>query len=147
MKHAKIPVFGKHGMGKFMLIDLEDVEKVTNVRWFVSWNGYATNRSKVNGNNTNLRAHRVIMNAPKGMDVDHINHDKLDNRKVNLRVCTRSENLFNKLNVKGYYFDKKRNRWVVDYKFIGVGWKQFKTEKEAKEFVKNELGTISRRTK
>lgn len=151
MKHAKIPVFGKHGVGKFMLVDVEDVELVAGVRWYVSWNGYATNRSKTNGKNTNLRAHRVIMDAPLGMDVDHINHNKLDNRKSNLRVCTRSENLSNRTGVKGYYYAKSRNRWVVDCTFIGVSWKQFRTEKEARMFVKTMVeekgGRISRRRK
>jgi hypothetical protein len=40
--------------------------------------------------------HRVITGAAHGFDVDHINHDALDNRRVNLRVCTRSENLANR---------------------------------------------------
>lgn len=40
--------------------------------------------------------HRAVMGYPKGMDVDHINGDPLDNRKVNLRACTRSENCMNK---------------------------------------------------
>lgn len=151
MKHARIPVFGKDGIGKFMLVDVEDVERIANVRWFVSWNGYALNRSKVNGKNTTLRAHRVIMDAPLGMDIDHLNHNKLDNRKDNLRICTRSENLFNKLGVRGYYFNPKRNRWIVDYRFIGVNWKQFTTEKEARAFVQEKLNNkdeqISRRYK
>ena len=40
--------------------------------------------------------HRVIMNPPKGMEVDHINGDCLDNRRCNLRVCTGAENCKNR---------------------------------------------------
>jgi hypothetical protein len=39
--------------------------------------------------------HRQVTEPPKGMVVDHINHNKLDNRRANLRVCTRRENIFN----------------------------------------------------
>jgi len=39
--------------------------------------------------------HRIVMGAPKGMDVDHINSNGLDNRKENLRLCTRSQNCMN----------------------------------------------------
>ena len=40
--------------------------------------------------------HRLITAAPPGMEVDHINHDTLDNRKENLRVCTKSQNQLNR---------------------------------------------------
>ena len=43
-----------------------------------------------------IMIHKFIMNAPKGMCVDHINHDGLDNRRENLRICTYSQNSQNK---------------------------------------------------
>ena len=73
----------------------------------------------MNGN-TGLRLHRFIMNAPKGKVVDHINHNKLDNRKCNLRVCTQSQNTMNSSlrsdNSSGYtgvYWYKSRSKWLV----------------------------------
>ena len=76
--------------------------------------------------------HRLILNAMKGMDVDHINHDGLDNRRSNLRLCTRSENLRNQralrssTGLKGIHLDK-RGRWTAyikpnaqkSHKFLG----------------------------
>lgn len=40
--------------------------------------------------------HRYIMNPPDDMTIDHINHDPLDNRRENLRICTQAENNKNK---------------------------------------------------
>jgi hypothetical protein len=59
---------------------------------------------------------RLVMNAPEGTMVDHINHDTLDNRKVNLRICSRAQNAMNmrrqrqsRSRFKGVYFhDAKR---------------------------------------
>lgn len=83
--------------------------------------------------------HRLIMNTPEGMLVDHINHDCLDNRKSNLRICTHAENARNKRPVigtskyKGVYWDKTNKKWEAhirkgkDVKYLG----QFKCEKKA----------------
>lgn len=69
-------------------------------------------------NNKLYALHRVIMNCPKNKCVDHINHDKLDNRKINLRICTYSENSLNtvyepKYKQRGVYYNKRDNVWMV----------------------------------
>ena len=71
----------------------EDFDKIKNHSWYLSNNGYVQTRidDKIVG------IHRLIMNAPDDMCVDHINHDKLNNRRENLRVCTIQENNFNQI--------------------------------------------------
>lgn len=66
------------------------------------------------------------MNAPNGMDVDHINHNGTDNRKENLRVCTRSQNMQNGLprrdvssKYKGVSWDKVNQRWRTCIRYEG----------------------------
>jgi hypothetical protein len=70
-----------------------------------------------NGKQKTIRMHRQITNAPKGMYVDHINGNPLDNRKENLRICTNQQNGMNRgkqnNNTSGYkgvrYVKKKKN--------------------------------------
>jgi hypothetical protein len=99
------------------IIDATDVDLVKDTKWYATKNRdtdlYCTN-NKVGP------IHRFIMNAPKDMVVDHINHDTLDNRKENLRVCTNQQNIMNcktpKNNVskcKGVYWAKDKNKWTV----------------------------------
>ena len=56
--------------------------------------------TKINGKDVRrcIRLHRWIMNCPKHLEVDHINHNTLDNRKCNLRKVTNRENQLNKRN-------------------------------------------------
>jgi hypothetical protein len=99
-------------------VDTEDYKKLSSFRWFLSSKGYAKS-----GNSylPERSLHRNIMLPPDHLFVDHINGNKLDNRKINLRICTNSENLRNRgkpLNntsgYKGVCFDKSRNKYCVN---------------------------------
>ena len=109
-------------------IDKDDIEKVKQYKWHL-------NKSKGYVMSWKIGAlHRFLMNTPKGKVTDHINTDKLDNRKKNLRVCTNQQNLFNS-RVKGYYWSKEKNRWysriMLNRKTINLGY--FNNQKEAQQ--------------
>lgn len=75
--------------GKFALVDDEDYERLSKFKWCVLSRGYAV---RSDGGRC-CYMHREIAGTPKGMDTDHINGDKLDNRRRNLRICSHQENM------------------------------------------------------
>ncbi len=91
--------------GEKFVIDGEDFEKVKNYCWRKDRNGYIVANSR-NGKNKIVRLHRIIMNAKNEEIVDHINWDKSDNRKSNLRMANKTQNNINikrkKNNTSGY---------------------------------------------
>lgn len=101
---TRIHVVRRNGSKHCVFIDTEDIPKLDG--WSVSLlnaNTYGellraqvcrANGQPKDGNWNYL--HRHIMGAQKGFDVDHINHDQLDNRKTNLRVISHAENAQNK---------------------------------------------------
>jgi hypothetical protein len=120
-----------HSKGKDLevLIDSEDFEKISKLSWFVKHNNYVYTQI----NRKTFHLHRFLINAPSGYDVDHINRNPLDNRKQNLRLCTRSQNNMNKNGIRGVskFRDKWRARIKKDGKEIHLGL--FSTFKEALE--------------
>ena len=80
--------------GKRFLIDTEDLPKIQHLCWWqIRSTGYIAHK---NAGEPVQTLHRLLMGNPEGKVVDHINHDRTDNRKSNLRICTQSENLLNK---------------------------------------------------
>jgi endogenous inhibitor of DNA gyrase (YacG/DUF329 family) len=100
MSTMKIPLTGKHAVGpySFALVDASDYPELAQWKWKAKWNAAGNHVYAVrNVGNSTLRMHRVILGlgAFKGDDVDHINHESLDNRRSNLRVVSRSVNVKN----------------------------------------------------
>lgn len=100
-------------------IDLDDIDKMKQYKWYLHDDGYAVSDTK----NKNDRMHRIITDCPKDMFVDHINHNRLDNRKCNLRICTQQQNNINtskkktnKSGVIGVHWAKSRKKWCAQIK-------------------------------
>ena len=110
-KYNKYDLSGEYGIGydsrgnKFYF-DLEDYDKIKDVCWNKDLNGYMNGRK----NATQVKIHRLIMNPSEDKVVDHINHNEADNRKVNLRVCTKQQNSMNR-NIKGISYRKDSNKY------------------------------------
>ena len=101
---------GVTSRGIVFKFSLEDWELVTRHSWCVDPRGYLA--ATYNKKHTVL--HRLIMNAPKGYVTDHINGDKLDNRRENLRICTQHQNTMNnKVSKK----QQVRSKGCISYTF------------------------------
>ena len=136
--------------GKFTLVDYSDYEKVNQYKWYISKEViryYARRNIVRDGKKTTLKLHRFLLGESK-LDVDHINGNGLDNRRINLRFATRAQNMANtlahrdgKLGLKGvtYYGNRPNSKRIkhyvarikVDGKTIRLGY--FMTAEEAKE--------------
>lgn len=117
------------------LVDDDDETSVLAYRWRLSPQGYA-----VRGGRARPMHRDVCGLVPgDGLEVDHRNHDRLDNRRENLRVVTRAQNAQNRQrgygtsSLRGASFDRKRGRWLaahtLNQKFHYLG--HFDTESEA----------------
>jgi len=122
--------------GKIALVDDDDFERLNQHKWHYFGLGYAARHgSKQKGSKeiNYILMHREIMNFPEKTGVDHKNHNGIDNRKENLRICGQDKNLMNtrirsdnKSGFKGVSWNKEKNKWVVhiriNCKTIHVGY-------------------------
>lgn len=103
--------------GKVALIDDEDFERVVRHRWSMSKSGYASGAVNINGQHKKVLLHRMILLAPSGTSVDHINGNRLDCRRSNLRLATRTENARNqrkrpsRSQFKGVAWHERARKW------------------------------------
>ena len=142
----------KYGI-KIFMIDTCFIEKVKKYSWcllFVNETFYARAEIKVNGKKEAVMLHRLIMNCPIDMQVDHINHDTQNNTKNNLRIVTKKQNMENrkgaerncKSGIRGVNWFKRDSLWEVNVghngkKIYGGRFKDIvQAEKAAKELRK-----------
>lgn len=116
--------------GTPFLADDEDAEAILGQRWYRKAN--RDGRAYVIGAKS-VHLHRLLLSAPPHLQVDHINGDTLDNRRVNLRLATPGENArnvparrHNTSGVKNVCWHKKRGKWQVqvrvDRKLVHGGY-------------------------
>ena len=116
--------------GGTALVDESSYSFINRWSWQRHTKGYAY-RSFTYGRKGERRCiqiymHRLIARAKKGQQVDHINGDRLDNRKSNLRICSSSENAMNRKKqsgfssrYKGVSWNSEISKWVAQIKIKG----------------------------
>jgi hypothetical protein len=117
--------------GAVAIVDDDVFEWASKFRWYYC-KQYAMRTVKTKKGKHTVLLHREIMKTPEGMDTDHINGNKIDCRRENLRVCTHQENSRNQKirknntsGFKGVYFNKKAKKYQsyihINYKAIYLG--------------------------
>ena len=110
IKYMKKTIYLNHG--KETIVDEEDYEYLCRYKWRYNTTGYATRSYR------SISMSRVIMKASRGQYVDHINRDKLDNRKENLRLTSNQQNCWNTIRGKnsiGVSKTKNGEKWRAYY--------------------------------
>lgn len=105
--------------GKFVIVDDRDYKWLSQYNWYIAskskpFRPYAVRQVQIKGKRIQIYMHRLILNAQSKQWVDHINHDGLDNRRANLRICTPLQSNRNKRPFK--------NKSTSIYK--GVDWRK-----------------------
>lgn len=127
--------------GKYAIVDDEDFDRLNQYKWYYD-NKYAKRTICESKKRYALYIHRKILNLSSNdkIQVDHINHNKLDNRKENLRLATRGQNSQNRTKLsnntsgyKGVSWHKYRNKWrsiiIYNKQYIYLGL--FSNKKDA----------------
>jgi len=135
---------------KYFTIDERDFKKISQFRWYAVFDGYnwyVATTIRVGNKRRLLKIHTLIMNTPRGMEVDHKDNNGLNNSRSNLRVCTHQKNCLNRRNrkdnssgFKGVSWSIRNKKWVariqVNGKRFNLGY--FNSKEKANEiYIKN----------
>jgi len=144
--------------GKCALVDDADFDRLIGMgpwRYYTTPNrvsGYAVADIFIKGKRTTVRMHRVVTNISAGKVVDHINHDGLDNRRANLRICTQKENQLNRVSlnsnntsgVHGVTWHRGAGKWMAQamrggkHIYLGVHARAETASLAVTRFIQNE---------
>ncbi len=122
--------------GKCALVDDADYEWLNQWKWYAFWNGskwYSARNERVNFKKKMIYLHRFIINAPSGIEVDHVDGDGLNCTRENMRLCTSQQNKYNigiksdnTSGYKGVTWNANRSKWQAQikhgkqYKYLGL---------------------------
>ncbi len=125
-KYNTYDLSGEYGIGYLnnneeFYFDLEDYNKIKNYYWQISTNGYIYNRTS----EEYILLHRLILNLSiEELTGDHIDLNRKNNRKYNLRICSMQENSFNRglyknntSGVTGVFWDGRIDKWTAQIKY------------------------------
>jgi hypothetical protein len=109
------------------IVDDEDYALLSRYSWTTNQKGHVKTHIYLGKSHHTLLLHRLIMNPTNEQQVDHINRNKLDNRKENLRICYSMQNSWNRSKYdfpkyskyKGVSFIKNRNKWTAYITYNG----------------------------
>jgi hypothetical protein len=132
---ARIPLRARDdSIRAYTIVDMADAEWASRWRWSLDKNGYVTRKQYFGGGlltrrMVTFRFHRELMGLTPddGLEVDHRDLDKLNNRRSNLRVVTHAEQMQNRPSLpgsssqyRGVHWDKSRKKWVVTVGIDGM---------------------------
>ena len=124
--------------GGYALVDDEDYDRLKGYAWRRHYFGYVTRGARVNGKKLTIRMHREIIDIQPGYECDHIDGNRQNNQRSNLRQVTHQQNMYNRGCFNGRHskykgVSKRRDRWkaciMQNYNHIHIGY--FATEEEA----------------
>lgn len=107
--------------GKVAIVDDADFDWLNQWKWHFANSGYAMRTAGGRVNKHNVLMHRLVIAAPDGMYVDHIDSNRLNNQRSNLRVVTKLQNNQHVKQRNGYtsqykgvHYDARSRKWVAE---------------------------------